>query len=65
VKLGDVIKAIDEEAIETVKTEFRNVFATDLPDSEKDQQLALGFDRVKAFHARAIAMANVKFKEAS
>lgn len=64
-KLADVVKAIDEEALLTVRSEFRNVFASIGTESAEIEakQLAIGFDRLIAFHALALELAAKKFKD--
>jgi hypothetical protein len=65
-KLADLVRVIDEAAAETIKTEFKNVFASIGTESAEleAKQLATGFDRLIAFHAMALELAAKKFKDA-
>lgn len=65
-KLETVVAAINEAAAETIKTEFKNVFASIGTESAEleAKQLATGFDRLIAFHAMALELAAKKFKDA-
>ena len=64
-KLADALKAIDQAASDVLATQFKNIFSSSLSENAKqaDDQLSEGFDRLDAFHAKAIEIAKKKFKD--